>query len=115
MKTKLGKLERIDLRDYWKGEAAHFTPWLAQEDNIALLSEEIGIDLEVQSHEERVGLFRADILCKDTSTHKFVLIENQFDRTDHTHLGQLMTYAAGLDAVTIIWISRSFTEAPCRA
>lgn len=110
MFTTLGRLEKIDLRTYWRGEAIDFTPWLAKEENIELLSEAIGMELEVQSQEERVGPFRADILCKDTISDKFVLIENQLERTDHTHLGQLMTYAAGLDAVTIIWIARNFTE-----
>lgn len=93
-----------------KKEATDFTPWLAQEENIQLLSETIGIELEVQSQEESVGPFSADILCKDTINDHFVLIENQLEKTDHTHLGQLMTYAAGLDAVTIIWIAQKFTE-----
>ncbi|GAI13697.1 unnamed protein product, partial [marine sediment metagenome] len=79
-------------------------------DNIEILSETIGIELEVQSQEENVGPFRADILCLDTANNHFVLIENQLEKTDHTHLGQLMTYAAGLDAVTIIWIAQKFTE-----
>ncbi len=107
---KLGRLEKIDLRSYWKREDTDFTPWLAQEENIQLLSETIGIELEVVSKEESVGPFSADILCKDTINDHFVLIENQLERTDHTHLGQLMTYAAGLDAVTIIWIAQKFTE-----
>jgi len=106
----LGRLEKLDLRTFWKKEATDFTPWLAQEDNIQLLSETIGIELEVQSQEESVGPFSADILCKDTINDHFVLIENQLEKTDHTHLGQLMTYAAGLDAVTIIWIAQKFTE-----
>lgn len=106
----LGRLEKLDLRTFWKREATDFTPWLAQEENIQLLSETIGIELEVQSQEESVGPFSADILCKDTINDHFVLIENQLERTDHTHLGQLMTYAAGLDAVTIIWIAQKFTE-----
>jgi hypothetical protein len=107
---KLGRLEKLELRNFWKKEDSEFTPWLAKEENIQLLSETIGIDLEVQNQEESVGPFRADILCLDTTTNHYVLIENQLERTDHTHLGQLMTYAAGLDAVTIIWISRKFTE-----
>ena len=107
---KLGRLERVDLRESWKKEGTEFTPWLAKEENIELLSETIGIELEVQNQEESVGPFRADILCKDTTSDHFVLIENQLERTDHTHLGQLMTYAAGLDAVTIIWIAQKFTE-----
>lgn len=107
---KLGRLEKLDLRTYWRRESTDFTPWLAQEENIQLLSETIGIELEVQSQEESVGPFSADILCKDTINDHYVLIENQLERTDHTHLGQLMTYAAGLDAVTIIWIAQKFTE-----
>lgn len=107
---KLGRLEKVDLRELWNGEATDFTPWLSREENIAELGEAIGIELEVQEQESRVGLFRADILCKDVVTDHFVLIENQLERTDHTHLGQLMTYAAGLDAVTIVWIAKTFAE-----
>lgn len=107
---KLGRIEKIDLRSFWRKEATDFTPWLAQEENIQLLGETIGIDLEVQSQEESVGPFSADILCKDTINDHYVLIENQLEKTDHTHLGQLMTYAAGLEAVTIIWIAQKFTE-----
>lgn len=107
---QLGKLEKIELRKVWMHEGTHFTPWLAKEENIKILSEEINVDLEVLAQEERVGPFRADILCKDTTADRFVLIENQFDYTDHKHLGQLMTYASGLNAVTIIWIAEKFTE-----
>lgn len=107
---QIGKLEPVELRELWNGEASDFTPWLAQEDNIELLSEAINLELEVQGQEEAVGPFRADILCKDTLTIKYVLIENQLEKTDHTHLGQLLTYAAGLDAAAIIWIAKKFTE-----
>lgn len=107
---ELGRLERVELREVWESESAHFTPWLAQEANIKVLADAIGLDLEVEAQEKNVGPFRADILCKDTATGAWVLIENQLERTDHTHLGQLMTYAAGLDAVTIVWVSSQFTE-----
>ena len=108
----MGRLERVDLNEAWETEDEDFTPWLAQEENIALLGDAIGIDLEVEAQEKQVGPFRADILCLDTATtdKHWVLIENQLYRTDHTHLGQLMTYAAGLDAVTIVWIARQFTD-----
>jgi hypothetical protein len=106
----LGRLERVDLRLAWQGEASHFTPWLAQAENIELLGETIGIELEVESQEQHVGPFRADILCRDTINGHWVLIENQLERTDHSHLGQLLTYAAGLAAVTIVWIASRFTE-----
>jgi hypothetical protein len=106
----LGRLEKVDLRDIWQNEASGFTPWLAKEDNIALLGDTIGIELEVEAQEQNVGPFRADILCKDTANNNWVLIENQLERTDHNHLGQLLTYAAGLEAVTIVWIAQHFTE-----
>ena len=106
----LGRLERVDLRDAWASEAGDFTPWLASPENIQLLGETIGIDLEVEAQEKSVGPFRADILCRDTANDSWVLIENQLERTDHSHLGQLLTYAAGLHAVTIVWIAHRFAE-----
>ena len=106
----LGKLETVNLRDVWSSESGDFTPWLAQEENLALLGQAIDLDLELEAQEKNVGQFRADILCKDTRTGNWVLVENQLERTDHSHLGQLMTYAAGLDAVTIVWIAESFAE-----
>ncbi|MDI9332907.1 MAG: DUF4268 domain-containing protein [Cytophagales bacterium] len=111
-KTKLGQLKKInDLKDVWDHETTSFTPWLAQEENIALLAEAIGIEeLVVEAQEKAVGPFRADILCKDPGTDTYVLIENQLEKTDHTHLGQILTYAAGLGACTIIWIAKKFTN-----
>lgn len=107
---KLGKIRKIDLRDIWASESSDFTPWLAKEENIALLGDAIGIDLEVESQEQSVGPFRADILARDLATNHYVLIENQLELTNHNHLGQIMTYAAGLDAFSIIWIAKAFTE-----
>lgn len=108
--TTLGRLEKIDLRDIWKTEDQDFTPWLAREDNIVLLADTLGLELEVEAQEKEVGPFRADILCKDLRNDSWVLIENQLERTDHKHLGQLITYAAGLKAVTIVWVAATFTE-----
>jgi hypothetical protein len=109
--SPLGKLEKIELRSAWVTEPGDFTPWLAQEENLAQLAESLGIDeLELEATEKNVGPFRADILCKDTLNGHWVLIENQLSRSDHGHLGQLLTYAAGLQAVTIVWIAAPFTE-----
>ena len=107
---QLGRLERVELRDYWEREDIDFSTWLADEENIKLLGDTIGIELEVERQEATVGPFRADILCRNVSDSSFVVIENQLECTDHSHLGQLITYAAGLDAVTLIWIVRSFVE-----
>lgn len=106
----LGRLARVELRDIWKSEAQDFTPWLAHEANLKILGDTIGIDLELEAQEKDIGPFRADILCKDTTNGNWVLIENQLERTDHIHLGQLLTYAAGLQAVTIVWVSANFRE-----
>ena len=110
-KPPLGRLERVDnLREAWATEDQDFTPWLARPENLAILAETLRLELETEAQEKKVGLFRADILCKEVGSDAWVLIENQLERTDHTHLGQLMTYAAGLDAVTVIWIAASFTD-----
>lgn len=109
-KSNLGLLKKINLREVWENEAGHFTPWLALNENIQLLADTLVLDLEVEAQEKSVGPFRADILCKDTISGSWVLIENQLEKTDHIHLGQLLTYAAGLSAVTIIWIAERFTE-----
>ena len=106
----LGSLVRVDLREIWTTEAGDFTPWLAREENLTMLGETLGIDLELEAQEKAVGKFRADILCKDICLGAWVLVENQLERTDHNHLGQLLTYASGLDAVTIVWIAAHFTE-----
>lgn len=108
MKQKLGKMERVKLQDIWEKEAPDFTPWLAEQ--IQFLGEALGMDLEVTGQEESVGPFRADIVCTDTMSDEKVLIENQLEKTDHKHLGQLLTYASGLKAVSIIWIAEQFTE-----
>ena len=108
--AQLGRLRKVELRSVWQSEASHFTPWLAQEENLQLLGEAIGLELELEAQEKDVGPFRADILCRDMATDEWVLIENQLERTDHTHLGQLLTYAAGLQAVTIVWIAPRFAD-----
>jgi hypothetical protein len=106
----LGRLERVDLRDIWLSEASDFTPWLARKENLDILGQTLGIDLELEAQERPVGPFRSDILCKDIGSDRWVLIENQLERTDHNHLGQLLTYASGLEAVTIVWIAAHLTE-----
>lgn len=108
---KLGRLERVKLREAWSTEAQDFTPWLAREENLAILGETLEVELQPEAQEKSVGPFRADILCRNADDGgTWVLIENQIERTDHLHLGQLLTYAAGLNAVTICWIAASFTD-----
>jgi len=111
MTTKeLGRLKSVELREVWTTEAQDFTPWLAKEENLSVLANALNLELEAVAQETSVGPFRADILCRDTADNAWVLIENQLERTDHTHLGQLLTYAAGLQTVTIIWVAAAFSD-----
>lgn len=103
-----GRLIDRPLRDAWKHEAHQFTPWLAE--NIDHLSEAIGIPLELTGTEVAVETFAADILARNPTDDTIVLIENQLETTDHTHLGQIMTYLAGLEAQTVVWIAPAFRE-----
>ncbi len=107
---KLGKLKRVDLREQWKHEALDFTRWLAEPENIELLSDEVGIGLHVLQTEASVGRFNVDILAEEENTGRKIIIENQLETTDHSHLGQLITYAAGLEAQYVLWIVREVRE-----
>jgi hypothetical protein len=104
----LGKIQVVSLRSIWKHEAQDFTPWLA--DNIEELGEALGLELEYEDREVSVGPYSADILAKDAGTGKYVVIENQLEKTDHDHLGKCITYSAVLDASAVIWIASDFTE-----
>jgi hypothetical protein len=98
----IGKIERIPIRDIWRNEARGFTGWLF--DNIEVLAEELDIGLSSIDKEKSVGSFSADIVAEDT-TGNSVLIENQLEKTDHDHLGKILTYISNLEAKTAIWIS----------
>lgn len=112
MATKsLGTMEQVDLRDVWDDEARDFTPWLASETGLALLGKTIDLELELVKQEANVGPFNADILAREVGEEDhYVVIENQLGKTNHDHLGKLVTYASGLNARTVIWVAESFTE-----
>ena len=107
---RLGELQAVDLRQLWQNEATDFTPWLASPENMQRLGESIGLELAVENTEVSVGPFSADILARETATGNYVVIENQLGKTDHDHLGKALTYAATLNAHTIVWIAARFTE-----
>lgn len=107
IKKPLSKLERVPLREAWKHEASDFTPWLAETDNLNALAEALGLsELILTATEHWVGDFKLDVLCTDGDEQ--VIIENQLEKTNHTHLGQLIAYAAGVGAKKVIWIAESF-------
>jgi hypothetical protein len=107
----LGRLSQVDVRTVWRHEAADFTPWLAEPESLKLLAETLRLgELTLQATEKDVGEFSADIVAlEEGGAH--VLIENQLEATDHRHLGQVLTYLAGLEGeATIVWIATRFRE-----
>src|SRR4051794_7796185 len=111
MTAALGRLVSVPLREVWPHEANDFTPWLAKNENLSLLAETLQLsDLQLQDTEVAVGSFYIDILARDIDD-RVVVIENQFGPTDHTHLGQIMTYLSGRKGrAIVIWIAEKFRE-----
>ncbi len=108
MTIKLSKLTPVDVRKVWAHEAHGFTPWLLA--NAEALGEALGIDLELTAAEHRVGDFSLDLLGTD-GKGRTVIVENQLQKSDHDHLGKLLTYAGGTDPAVIVWIAPRFNEA----
>jgi hypothetical protein len=108
MSVDLGKLEHVDPRSVWTHEALDFTPWLLA--NADRLSEALGIDLELEAAEHSVGGYSLDLVGRDITNDAVLIVENQLATTDHSHLGQVLTYAAGTGASTIVWIATAFRE-----
>ena len=107
----LDQLEEVDLRTVWPHEASAFTPWLAEEDNIAILADALGLDgITVEDTESSVGDFKVDIYASETGSNRTIVIENQIEDSNHDHLGKLLTYAAGKSANVIIWIVKNARE-----
>lgn len=106
--AQFGLLTDVSARDAWDHEALSLTPWLAA--NLDRLEEALGLKLELEGIEMPVDRFAADILARDTASGDLVLTENQLEQSDHSHLGQIMTYLAGLEAKVMVWIAPSFRE-----
>lgn len=108
MVVKLDKLIEIDdLRSVWPQEALDFTPWLAREENMELLSSAVGIEIAVDETESSFGDCRVDIVASESDTGRTIIIENQLEETNHDHLGKLIAYAAGKSADIIIWLVKN--------
>jgi len=97
----VGRIERVPLREVWKHEALDFTKWLEQ--NIDALNEELRRTFASAEREQNAGDFSVDIVAEDESGN-VVIIENQLEKSDHDHLGKLITYTATLQAKTAVWI-----------
>jgi hypothetical protein len=101
-------LEPVEPRAVWPSEAADFTPWLLRSPKA--LPDAVGMDLDLTAAEHPVGGFSLDLIGVDKATGETVIVENQLAGSDHTHLGQILTYAGGTDPVNILWLATSFRE-----
>src|SRR5438034_653806 len=106
--ARLGRLTQVEPRTIWMSEARDFTPWLLA--NADYLAEAIGIELELRGAEHPVGGFNLDLVGRDLTNNCVLIVENQLAGSDHGHLGQLLTYAAGTGAGTIVWISPAMRD-----
>lgn len=105
---QLTRLLEVPVTEAWPTEPHHFTPWLLG--NGDMLAQALGLDIELEDREHRVGKFSLDIIGREVGGGGRVIVENQFGTTDHAHLGQLLTYAGGTEPTTIIWIAEAFRE-----
>jgi len=99
--SAIGKLQRVPLREVWKHEAYNFTRWL--QDNLEVLNDVLGISLSNAEREQSAGDFSVDLVAEDHSGNT-VIIENQLEKSNHDHLGKLITYLVAFEAKTAIWI-----------
>jgi hypothetical protein len=97
----IGKIERVPLREVWRHEAHNLTTWL--EENFDVLNDALDLSLVGVERERAAGAFSVDLVAEDESGG-VVIIENQLERSDHDHLGKLITYAAFMDARVAVWI-----------
>ena len=108
--SDFGSLKQVDLRSGWSHEAFDFTQWLVKAENLQFLSDEIGIEVAPIEAEAPTGRYSVDILAEEESTGKKIIIENQLEKTDHDHLGKIITYASGYDAEYVVWIVKDANE-----
>ena len=106
MDYDITQIQEHELRSVWQNEERDFTRWLTE--NVDLLGSALGIELEDARAEEAVGDFSSDIVAREMNTGETVVIENQYGKTDHDHLGKLLTYSSGKDAGFSLWLSEEF-------
>ena len=99
--VSVGRLRRVPLREVWPHEALDFTVWL--QDNLEVLNEHLETPLATAEREQAAGAFSVDLVAEDDDGRP-VVIENQLERSNHDHLGKLLTYLAAYEASTAIWI-----------
>ncbi len=97
----IGKIQRVPLREVWRHEALDFTAWL--QENIDVVNDALDIELQNPEREQAAGDFSVDLVAEDESGDS-VVIENQLEKSNHDHLGKLLTYLVAMEAKTAVWI-----------
>ena len=98
----IAKIERVPLREVWKHEAHDFSTWL--EENIDVLSDALGRDIDnVEREKKTESTFSVDLVAEG-SDGSSIIIENQLGKSDHDHLGKLITYLTAMQAKVAVWI-----------
>ena len=100
MSSTVGCIKTVAIRKVWPKESADFTPWL--QEHIGELDSVLGLGLTKPQREVGAGDFSIDLVAG--TDYGEVVIENQFGRSDHRHLGQLVTYLSQRDVERAIWI-----------
>ena len=97
----IGRIQRIGLREVWSHEALDFTTYL--EENADVIAEATDLQLSGVEREQPAGAFSVDLIAEDEDGRP-VVIENQLEKSDHDHLGKLLTYLVGIQARKALWI-----------
>jgi hypothetical protein len=97
----IGKLQRVPLREVWKHEAHNFTQWLEQ--NIDALNTAIDLNLVNVDREQAAGDFSIDLVAEDDAGATWI-VENQLEKSNHDHLGKIITYLTAMSARGAVWI-----------
>jgi hypothetical protein len=106
--VQLAEIEEIDPRTIFERDGAGFPDWLSA--NLDRLARELGLSgLREVGRDVGVGSFTVDILAQ-TDRGRRVAIMSHLEPSDHLHLGQMITFAAGLDVSAVIWISSRIGE-----
>jgi Domain of unknown function (DUF4268) len=97
----IGKLERVAIRNVWPHEEYDFCRWV--QENIDVLNAAVNLSLVGAERNRSAGSFKIDLVAEDRDGNK-IIIENQYGRSDHDHLGKLITYLSIMGANGAIWI-----------
>lgn len=101
MSPSIGKLQRVHLREVWRHEAYDFTQWL--QENIDILNEVLDLELVSAEREQAAGPFSIDLVAESSDGETYV-VENQLEKSNHDHLGKVITYLTAMKARGAIWI-----------